>query len=216
MRRTPWFVAGSLVLCLATSAGAAEKAIGVVGGGLWNNMPELLGKTVTTGVFSQSTNQSVFGPLGGVIFELRWPTFGAARFEPKYMRKGTELWLRLVNDDEVRGPVDLDYISLPLMFKVEIFKRKPVQLVVISGLTADYLLSAKFQGDDIKDAFESWDYTVTARIGIQGKVGDGGVLGAHLNVASSLAGIDKGQPDQAKLKNNGIGFAVEYTHSLGN
>ena len=70
--------------------------------------------------------------------------------------------------------------------------------------------------DDIKDAFESWDYTVTARIGIQGKVGDGGVLGAHLNVASSLAGIDTGQPDQAKLKNNGIGFAVEYTHSLGN
>jgi hypothetical protein len=216
MRRAPWFVSGLVALFMATSAGAAEKAIGVVGGGLWNNMPELLGKTVTNGVFSQSANQSVFGALGGGIFELRWPTFGALRFEPKYMRKGTELWLRLLNDDELRGPVDLDYLSLPLLFKVELFKSKPVQLVVISGLSADYLLSAKFEGDDVKDEFESWDFTVTARVGIQGKVGENGVLGAHFNVASSLAGIDKGQPDQAKVKNTGLGFAVEYTHSLGN
>jgi hypothetical protein len=33
-------------------------------------------------------------------------------------------------------------------------------------------------------------------------------------VASSLAGIDKGQPGQEKLKNTGLGFAVEYTHTV--
>jgi hypothetical protein len=201
---------------MATPAVAAEKLIGVVGGGLWNDIPELDGSTVTDrGVFSQATNQNDFGAMGGLIFELSWPTFGAARFEPRYMRKGTELWLRLVSGAELRGPVQMDYVSLPLMFRSTMFKSKPVQLVLISGLSADYLLNAKFQGEDVKGAFESWDYTVTARIGIQRKVGDDGHLGLHFNVASSLAGIDKNQPGDEKVKNIGLGFAVEYSHLVG-
>ncbi len=213
MRRAPWFVCGLLVVSMASSASAAEKLIGIVGGGLWNNMPNLAGRTVTTGVvFSQATNQQDFGALGGVILEWSWPTFGALRFEPKYMQKGTELWLRMLSGEEVRGPVKLDYVSLPLLFRTALFKSRPVQLVVISGLSADYLVSGKFQGEDVKDAFDSWDFTVTARVGIQGKVGENGILGAHFNVASSLAGIDKHQLGDEKVKNIGIGFAVEYTY----
>jgi len=216
MRRAPWFVCGLLVVLMATSASAADKSVGVVGGGLFNSMPELIGSTVIDdAIFSQAANQRDFGALGGVIFELSWRTFGAVRFEPRYMRKGTDLWLRLQTGAEVKGPLELDYVSFPIMFKSTIFKKKPVQLVLISGLSADYLLSAKFQGEDEKDTFESWDYTVTARIGLQGKVGEGGLLGVQFNVASSLAGIDKGQPDQGKLKNTGLGFAVEYTHLVG-
>jgi hypothetical protein len=131
------------------------------------------------------------------------------------MRKGADLTVKLQSTDElVRGPVELDYVSLPIMFKSTIFRKKPIQLVLISGVSADYLASAKFEGKDEKDTFESWDYTVTARIGFQFKVGDGGLLGAHFMVASSIAGIDKGQPNQGKLKNNGIGFAVEFTQSV--
>lgn len=216
MRRAPWFVCGLLVVLMATSASAAEKFVGVVGGGLFNSMPALIGSTVIDDqIFAQAPNQRDFGALGGMIFEVSWPTFGALRFEPRYMRKGTDLALRLQTGAEVRGPVELDYASFPIMFKSTIFKKKPVQFVLISGLSADYLLSAKFQGHDEKDTFESWDYTVTARIGLQGKVGAGGLLGVQFNVASSLAGIDKGQPGQGKLKNTGIGFAVEYTHSVG-
>jgi Outer membrane protein beta-barrel domain len=216
MPRAPWFVCGLLVVSMATSASAAEINVGVVGGGLFNNMAALAASTVTDeAVFSQAENQRVFGGMGGVILEWSWPTFGALRFEPRYMRKGTELWLRLQTGEEVRGPVDLDYVSFPVMFKSTMFKSKPVQLVLISGLSADYLVSGKFQGEDVKGQFESWDFTVTARIGIQGKVGENGVLGVHFNVASSLAGIDKDQPGDEKVKNNGLGFAVEYTHSLG-
>jgi len=217
MRRAPWFVCGVLVVSLAESASAAETFVGVVGGGLFNSMPALIGSTVIDEEISaQAENQRGFGALGGVIVELSWQTFGALRFEPKYMRKGTRLGVRLASTGaELRGDVELDYVSLPIMFKSTIFRKKPVQLVMVSGLSADYLARAKFQGQDVKDAFESWDYTVTARIGLQGHVGEGGLLGVHFNVASSLAGIDKGQPGQGKLKNTGLGFAVEYTHSAG-
>jgi Outer membrane protein beta-barrel domain len=215
MPRAPWFVCGLLVASMATSARAAEKAFGVVGGGLFNEMPQLLGSTVIDNVFSQGSNQRDFGAMGGLIFEWSWPTFGGLRFEPRYIQKGTEVWLRLQTGEEVRDPVELHYVSFPILFRSAIFKDKPVQLVLISGLSADYLVSAEFQGQDEKDSFESWDFTVSARIGIQGKVCDGGVLGAHFNVVSSLAGIDKSQPNQAKLKNTGLGFAVEYTHVVG-
>jgi len=217
MRRAPWFVCGLLVVLLAESANAAETFVGVVGGGLFNSMPALVGRTVVgVPISGQAENQRDFGALGGVIVEWSWQTFGALRFEPKYMRKGTKLAVRIASTgEEVRDDVKLDYISLPLMFKSTIFRKKPVQLVLVSGLSADYLVSGKFQGEDVKNAFESWDYTVTARIGIQGHVGEGGLLGVQFNVASSIAGIDKHQPFQEKLKNTGIGFAVEYTHSAG-
>ncbi len=216
MKRAPWFVCGLLVVSMATSASAADKLVGVVGGGLWNSMPALQGSTVIINeqVFAQTTNQRIFGALGGVIFEWSWPTFGALRFEPKYMQKGTGLRARLFTGAEVSDNVDLDYVSFPIMFRSALLKKKPVQIVLISGLSADYLVSAEFDGRDVKDSFESWDYTVTARIGLQGRVG-GGVLGVQFNVASSLAGIDKGQVGQGKLKNTGIGFAVEYTHLVG-
>jgi hypothetical protein len=216
MRRAPWFVCGLLVLLMATSASAAERFFGVVGGGLFNSMPELVGSTlIDDPIFAQAPIQREFGPMGGLIFDVSWPTFGALRFEPRYMRKGTDIALRLQTGAEVSGPVQLDYVSLPVMFKSTMFKSKPVQLVLISGLSADYLVAAEFEGRDEKDAFESWDYTVTARIGIQWKVGENGLLGVQFNVASSLAGIDKGQLGQDKLKNTGIGFAVEYTHRVG-
>jgi hypothetical protein len=221
MRRAPWFVCGLLVVLLAESANAAETFVGVVGGGLFNNMPALLGSTVMDEPISaQGENQKDFGALGGVIVEWSWQTFGALRFEPKYMRKGTQLALRVASTGaEVRDKVKLDYVSLPLMFKSTLFRKKPVQLVLVSGLSADYMVSGSFQGRDVKDRFESWDYCVTARIGLQGHVGDGGLLGVQFNVSSSIAGIDKrqllGQGNQGKLKNTGIGFAVEYTHSVG-
>jgi Outer membrane protein beta-barrel domain len=215
MRRAPRLVCG-LVVLMASSASAADRLVGVVGGGLFNSMPNLLGPTIVDEpIFAQGPMEREFGPLGGLIYEVSWPTFAALRFEPKYMRKGTDLALRLQSGAEVSGPVQLDYVSLPILFKSTMFKSHPVQLVLVSGVSADYLASAKYEGRDVKDSFESWDFTVTARIGIQWKAGENGLLGVQFNVASSLAGIDKGQPDQAKLKNTGIGFAVEYTHRVG-
>ena len=216
MRRAPWLVSGLVVASLASSAGAAEKLVGVVGGGLFNSMPALAASTIIDSpVFAQADNQRDFGGLGGVIFEVSWQTFGALRFEPKYMRKGTRIAARLLNGDEVRGDVKLDYLSLPILFKSVLFRKKPVHLVLVSGLSADYLMSGDFQGQDIKNAFESWDFTVTARVGFEVKAGEGGLFGVQFNVASSLAGIDKSQPNQQKLKNTGLGFAVEYTTSVG-
>src|SRR5262245_31100449 len=212
MGRAPLFVCGLLLVSLAAPASAAEKIVGVVGGGLFNDMHALLGKTIEPDTIAQANNKREFGALGGLIFEVSWQTFGALRFEPKYMRKGTGLLLRLSSGEEVKGPVKLDYVSLPLLFKSTMFRSKPVQLVLLSGLSADYLVSGDFQGDDIKDAFESWDYTVTARTGIERKVRENGMVGVHFHVSSSLAGIDKHQPDQSKLKNTGLGFAVEYSH----
>ena len=215
MRRAPCLLCGLLVVSLAASASAADHIFGVVGGGLFNNMPALAGSTLDRNTVAQAENGRDFGALGGLIFERSWETFGAVRFEPKYMRKGTRVALRLSSGAESTGPVKLDYVSLPILFKSAVFRDKPVQLVLISGLSADYLVSGSFQGQDVKDTFQSWDFTVTARIGIQGRVGEAGLLGAHFNVASSLAGIDKSQLGQEKLKNTGLGFAVEYTHPIG-
>src|SRR5262245_38768495 len=115
MRRAPWFVGGLLVASIAASASAAEFNVGVVGGGLFNSMPALLATTIIhEDVFVQGENGRDFGPLGGVIFEESWQSFGALRFEPKYMRKGTELNVRLQNGALVRGPVELDYVSFPI------------------------------------------------------------------------------------------------------
>src|SRR5215813_12202917 len=98
MRRAPSFVAGLLVASLAASASAAEFNVGVVGGGLFNKMPALAASTlIREPIYLQAENGRDFGPLGGVIFEVAWQTFGALRFEPKYMRKGTELEARLLN-----------------------------------------------------------------------------------------------------------------------
>jgi hypothetical protein len=212
MGRAAWF--GLLVALLALPA-SAETNVGIVGGGLFNSMPALSGSLLVPDFNNQTENGRDFGALGGVILEHAWPSFGALRFEPKYMRKGTILSTIQNSGNYVKGDVKLDYVSLPLMFKSTMFKSKPVQLVLISGLSADYLVKADFLGEDIKDEFESWDFTVTARIGFQVKAGDDGMFGVQFNVASSLAGIDKGQPNQEKLKNTGLGFAVEYTHTVG-
>jgi outer membrane protein with beta-barrel domain len=215
MGRAAWF--GLLVASLASlsmPASAADTNVGIVGGGLFNSMPALSGSLLVPDFNNQTENGRDFGALGGVIIEHSWPTFGALRFEPKYMRKGTILSTIQNSGNYVKGDVELDYVSLPLLFKSTMFRSKPVQLVLISGLSADYLLKARFLGEDIKNEFESWDFTVTARIGFQVKAGANGVFGVQFNVASSLAGIDKGQPGQEKLKNTGLGFAVEYTHTV--
>jgi hypothetical protein len=217
MRRVPWYGSVLLVLSLAGSAGAAEKRIGLIGGGLFNNLPALSGTTIVgEEITEQPANKRTFGPLGGVLFELGFGDFGGLRFEPRYMRKGTDLTVKLKSSGErLSGPVDLDYVSVPVMFRSTIFRKKPVNLVLISGLGADFLVKARYQGEDVKDAFETFDFSIASRVGIQGKVGDGGLLGAHFMIQSSLLGIDKGQPGQAKLKNNGLGFAVEYTKLIG-
>jgi hypothetical protein len=211
MGRAAWF--GLVVALLAAPATAGDTNVGIVGGGLWNSMPALSGSILVPDFNNQVENGRDFGPLGGIIIEHAWPSFGALRFEPKYMRKGTILSTVQNSGNYVKGDVELDYVSLPLMFKSTMFRSHPVQLVLISGLSADYLVSAKFLGEDIKNEFESWDFTVTARVGFQVKAGDRGVFGVQFNVASSLAGIDKEQPGQEKLKNTGLGFAVEYTYT---
>jgi Outer membrane protein beta-barrel domain len=205
---------GLVAALLAAPATAGEFNVGIVGGGLFNKMPALSGSLLVPDFNNQVENGRDFGALGGIILERSWPTFGALRFEPKYMRKGTVLSTVQNSGNFVKGDVELDYVSLPLMFKSTMFRSKPVQLVLISGLSADYLVKGRFLGADIKDEFESWDFTVTARIGFQVKAGENGAFGVQFNVASSLAGIDKGQPNQDKLKNTGIGFAVEYTHTV--
>jgi hypothetical protein len=206
-----------LVLALAASASAAEKRIGLVGGGMWNNLPALAGTTIVgEEITLQPANKRVFGPMGGGIFEFVFGDFGALRFEPKYIRKGTDLTVKLKSTGELlSGPVDLDYASLGIMFRSTLFRKKPVQMVLISGLGTNYLVKARYQGEDTKDAFSSFELAISSRIGIQRKVGDSGILGAHFAIESSLNRIDQHQVGQNKLRNGGIGFAVEYTASLG-
>jgi hypothetical protein len=217
MRRTLASWSGLLVFLLAASASAAEKRIGLVGGGMWNNLPALAGTTIVgEEITLQPANKRVFGPMGGGIFEFVFGDFGALRFEPKYIRKGADLTVKLKSTGELlSGPVDLDYASFGVMFRSTLFRKKPVQMVLISGLGANYLVKARYQGEDTKDAFNSFELAISSRIGIQRKVGDAGLLGAHFAIESSINRIDKQQPGQAKLRNGGIGFAVEYTASLG-
>jgi len=212
MGRSAWF--GLVVALLAAPATAGEINMGIVGGGLFNSMPALRGGLLVPDFNNQTENGRDFGPLGGIIIERVWPSFGALRFEPKYMRKGTVLSTVQNSGNFVKGDVELDYVSLPLLFKSTLFRSHPVQLVLVSGLSADYLVKASFLGDDIKNRFESWDYTVTARIGFQFKAGEDGLFGVQFNVASSLAGIDRATFGEDKLKNTGLGFAVEYTHTV--
>jgi len=217
MRRAPASWSGLLVLSLAASASAAEKRIGLVGGGMWNNLPSLSGTTIVgQEITEQPANERVFGPMGGGIFEFVFGDFGALRFEPKYIRKGTDLTVRLKSTGErLSSPVDLDYASFGVMFRSTLFRKSAVQMALVSGLGANYLVKARWNGDDVKDAFNSFELAISSRIGIQRKIGDGGLLGAHFAIESSLNRIDQHQVGQAKLRNGGIGFAVEYTASLG-
>lgn len=217
MGRAPWFWTVIVFTTLAGSASAAEKRIGLVGGGLFDKLPALAGPTIVhEEVSEQPANKRRFGVLGGAIFELVFGDFGAMRLEPKFLRKGTDLTVTLkASGTRLSGPVDLDYVSVPLMFKSTIFRRKPVNVVLLSGIGLDYLFRARYQGQDIKDDFKATDLSVSSRAGFQGKVGEHGLIGAHFMIGASLLRIDKKQPGQGKLKNGGIGFAVEYTTSVG-
>src|SRR5262249_58611867 len=100
----------------------------------------------------------------------------ALRFEPKYIRKGSNVTLKLKSTGELlSGPVDLDYASLGVMFRSTLFRKKPVQMALVSGLGANYLVKARYQGEDRTDVFNSFELAISSRIGIQRKVGDGGL-----------------------------------------
>jgi hypothetical protein len=213
--RSCWTVV--LVLSTAGSASAGEKRIGLVGGALSSQLAALSGSTIVDQELrEQPANKRLLGVMGGVIFEIGVGNVGAIRLEPKYVRKGTELTVTLRQSGErLSGPVELDYVSVPLMLRSTFFTKGTVNLVLLSGIGADYLVRARYQGLDTEEDFKSVEVGIASRIGVQGKVGERGLLGAHFTLASSLFRIDKTQPGQAKLKNGGFGFVVEYTFSLG-
>ena len=76
MGRAAWF--GLVVALLATPAIAGDTNVGIVGGGLWNSMPALSGSILVPDFNNQVENGRDFGPLGGIIIEHAWTSFGAA------------------------------------------------------------------------------------------------------------------------------------------
>jgi hypothetical protein len=217
MRKAPcgWIVV--LALGLAASASAGEKRIGIVGGALSSQLAALAGSTIVDQELSaQPLNKRIWGPMGGLIFEVGIGKVGAVRFEPKYVRKGTRLAVTIKGtNQQFAGPVELDYVSFPLFLRSTFFSDKKLNLVLLSGIGADYLLRARYQGFDTKEDFKSVEIGIASRIGIQGKIGENGLLGIHATLASSLARIDKRQTGQDTLKNGGFGAVIEFTTSIG-
>jgi len=198
----------------AVPAGAAQKRIGFVAGGHLSKQPALAGSTVFHEDVIQQSSSRAPGALAGGIFEWDFGDVGALRLEPKYMRLGTEIDVTLRRGNTPSsGTLVLDYVSLPIMYRSSLFKKKPVQVSIVSGLGADFLVSGKFRGQDVKDEFKSFGVSIQSRLGIQGKVGRG-LLGVHASIVGNLTRIDKKQTNQGKLKNSGLGLAVEYTVSL--
>jgi hypothetical protein len=198
----------------------AKNRFGFVAG---VNAAKLGGFTVTAqefpgGVLSVQASRRWGMQIGG-IYEHSIGAFGFLRIEPKFVQKGSKLDVGTkvgTTTSVLSTEIDLSYIDVPIMLRSVYFQKKGqdwfARPFIQVGVGPNFLLSAKFEGEDVKSAFKSLEWGLTTTIGLTGKVGKA-EWSADFRLLSSLARIDDGAA--SKVKNSGMGGGISFTFPFG-
>lgn len=207
--RAPWLAV--VVFLAALPASARELRFGVVGGGTFTKIPGIGAGVVSEGAVTALSVKRLSGFSAGGAFELGF-AIGSLRLEPRYIQKGTTFTVtatdRRTNVAATSsGDVEMTYVDVPLLFRSEFLKSKPVQIYMMSGVGPNFLIEAKVGSRDVKGSFKDVEMGVISSLGLMRKT-DRALLSADIRLASTINRLDKGTDPKAKVRSTGIQFVI--------
>lgn len=102
-------------------------------------------------------NDYIYGFAGGIYYNIGLGNVFSIQPEVLYSQMGSEFIIS-DEDEEFTGEYNLDYISVPILFKVSPAWR----WAFFAGPQFDYLLMAEADGEDIEEDVEEYDFAATA------------------------------------------------------
>jgi hypothetical protein len=165
------------------------------------------------------TSRRVGLQIGG-IYEYGLGAFGFLHIEPKFIQKGSKLDVTYKPVGNVAvttaTQIDLSYIDVPIMLRSVYFQKKGqdwfARPFIQVGVGPNFLLSAQYDGKDVKSEFKSLEWGLTTTIGATGKVGKA-QWSVDFRLVSTLGRVDDGAA--SKVKNSGMGAGVSFTFPFG-
>jgi hypothetical protein len=193
------------VMLFTASPLFAEGMMFGVKGGL--NLANLTGDDATMEGVDPSMKLG-FG--GGIFFGYSFTELFGIQAEALYMMKGATY-----EEGGVSVDTKLDYIEIPLLFKVNIPTEGKIKPAIFAGPAFGFLMSAKVEDLDIKDDCETMDIGILGGAEVGYKMEKGTIfLNASYEIGMmSIAKVDEGA-DDVSIKNSNIAIMVGYGYAF--
>jgi hypothetical protein len=158
------FVKIIIILLIFFHIAPAQWEIGLIGG---------LNRSALSGDKPPNASyKTITGPVFGVLIETQITNDVRIGLQPQYLQRGSKVAYKVRGE---RDPVDsltfkIDYITIPLMFKVYANNKKTY---LLSGLDLGFPLSAKIEDlngsekEDVLERLKAVDMTVSLGIGVR-------------------------------------------------
>ena len=192
-----------LVMAFSVSASAEGMIFGAKGG---LNLAKVYGDDVDESDF-------LYGGIGGAFFCYMVNDMFAVQPELLFAMKGGD---QVTSGDET-GKTKLNYIEIPVLLRLHIPTEGSLTPAVFAGPSIGFLMSAKFEDEDIKDDLKSTDFGLVVGAGLDHMLGENGGFitfdvrySMGLSTVVDIEGVDE-QPD---VKNMGLAFMVGYGKSF--